>query len=642
MLTPISTFVISRVTAVMLIGILASNIYALEAPPEVPYFKQQVTDRTLPAVVERLPQVPFTVSFDYPDQTAGEYGGELRMLMGKAKDIRMMTVYGYARLVGFDRDLKFVPDLLESIDIIDNREFTLHLRPGHKWSDGHPFTTEDFRYYWEDIANNEELSPFGPPKALRVDDKLPEFEIIDEHTVRYTWPQPNPYFIPALAAPRPLYIYNPAHYLRQFHQRYVEADQLNTLVEEAGTRNWVGLHLRRGKQYRQDNPELPSLQPWVNTVAPPADRFVFVRNPYYHRVDNKGRQLPYIDRVVFNIVSGDLIPAKTGAGESDLQARYLRLDNYTFLKAGEKQNDFAVHLWKKATGAQIALFPNFNSSDAVWRELVRDVRFRRALSLAVNRHEVNQVIYYGLVLESNNTLLPESPLAKPEYQTKWATYDPETANQYLDELALTERDDRGVRLRPDGKPLEVIVHTAGESTEETDVLELIHDSWLDVGIKLYTKPSQREVFRNRVFSGDAMMSIWSGVDNGIASADMSPHEFAPTTQNQLQWPQWGQFYETGGNAGAAPDIDSVARLGELNNFWRTAVSHDERAKVWREILDIHSDEIFTIGVICGARQPVVVNNELRNVPKEGIYSWEPSSYFGIYRPDTFWFAQKRR
>ncbi len=633
--------VLLRVAALALI-ILTGTIHALETPPEVPYLQQQVNSGSLPPVTERLPDKPFVISFDHPDQTPGEYGGDLRMLMGKAKDIRMMTVYGYARLVGFDRNLEFVPDILAGFDVVENREFTLHLRPGHKWSDGHPFTAEDFRYYWEDVANNEELSPFGPAKALRVDNELPHFEIIDEHTVRYTWRQPNPYFLSALAGPRPLYIYTPAHYLKQFHQRYVDAEKLNALVEEVGTRNWVGLHLRRSKQYKQDNPELPSLQPWVNTVAPPSDRFVFVRNPYYHRVDNKGRQLPYIDRVVMNIVSGDLIPAKTGAGESDLQGRYLRLDNYTFLKAGEKQNDFTVHLWKKATGAQIALFPNFNSADPVWRELVRDVRFRRAMSLAINRHEINQVIYYGLVLESNNTLLPESPLSESEYQTKWAIYDPDAANRYLDELGLTARDNRGVRLRPDGKPLEVIVHTAGESTEETDVLELIHDSWLDVGIKLYTKPSQREVFRNRVFSGEAMMSVWSGVDNGIANADMSPHEFVPTAQNQLQWPKWGQFYETGGSAGEAPDMASVTRLGELNNLWRTSVSHDQRIKAWQEILAIHSDEIFNIGVICGAKQPIVVNNDLRNVPADGIYSWEPSSYFGIYRPDMFWFIADRR
>ncbi len=278
----------------------------------------------------------------------------------------------------------------------------------------------------------------------------------------------------------------------------------------------------------------------------------------------------------------------------------------------------------------------------MWRALARDPNLRRALSLAVDRSEINQVVYFGSVLESNNTVLPKSPLFKPQYQKNWAEFDLKKANELLDQLGLTERDDRGVRLMPDGRPLEIVVHTAGESTEETDVLELIHDSWLKAGIKLYTKPSQREVFRNRVFSGEAMMSVWKGVENGIPTADMSPQEFAPTSQNQLSWPKWGQFFETAGNAGEAPDMPKAQKLAELNEQWRRSTNNTQRASIWHEMLEIHADEIFSIGVVCGVRQPVVVSNELNNVPADGIYNWDPGSYFGIYRPDTFWFNESRR
>jgi peptide/nickel transport system substrate-binding protein len=89
-----------------------------------------------------------------------------------------------------------------------------------------------------------------------------------------------------------------------------------------------------------DNPEMPTLQPWMNITKPPADRFVAVRNPYFHRVDANGRQLPYIDRVVMAVAESKLIPAKTGAGESDLQARDIQFNNYTFLKKGEKTNNY--------------------------------------------------------------------------------------------------------------------------------------------------------------------------------------------------------------------------------------------------------------------------------------------------------------
>ena len=136
------------------------------------------------------------------DWTLGRYGGEVRTLMAKDRDIRMMVVYGYARLVGYDEQLQLVPDILEKRRRRSTAAiFTLHLRHGHKWSDGQPFTTEDFRYFWEDVANNKELSPVGLPRRCSSTASAPKFEVLNETTVRYTWDEPNPHFLPALAAP---------------------------------------------------------------------------------------------------------------------------------------------------------------------------------------------------------------------------------------------------------------------------------------------------------------------------------------------------------------------------------------------------------------------------------------------------------
>ncbi len=336
------------------------------------------------------------------------------------------------------------------------------------------------------------------------------------------------------------------------------------------------------------------------------------------------------------------MPAKTGANETDLQARYLRLDNYTFLKSASKRNPFDVRLWKTAKGAHMALFPNFNTNDPVYRELLRDVRFRRALSLAIHRYEINQVVYFRLVQESNNTVLVECPLYKPDYQTAWIDFDLETANALLDDLGLTRRDKRGIRLMADGRPLEILVQTAGESTEQTDVLELIHDSWLQAGIKLYSVPSTREVFRNRIFSGEAVMSIWHGLANAIPTADSSPSDLAPTSKYQYQWPKWGAWYESSGKSGEAPELPAARELVELNDRWARARTREERVDVWHRMLDIHRDQMFTIGIVNHVPHPVVVNTELHNVPETGFYDIAPGAYFGIYKPDTFWFSEARR
>jgi peptide/nickel transport system substrate-binding protein len=426
--------------------------------------------------------------------------------------------------------------------------------------------------------------------------------------------------------------------MKRFHERYADAAELASAAKAEGKRNWAALHNSRDNMYRFDNPDLPTLQPWMNTTRMPATRFIARRNPYYHRVDEAGHQLPYIDRVLLDLADSKLIPAKTGAGEVDLQARGLNFNNYTFLKAGEERNNYKVRLWRTVLGSQLALYPNLNAADPQWRALIRDVRFRRALSLAIDRSEINQAIYYGLGIEGNNTVQPTSLLYKPEYSSAWASFDLPKANELLDALGLTQRDERGVRRLPDGRPLEIIVETAGEDTEQTDVLELVHDTWLEAGIKLYSKPSQREVFRNRIFSGETTISIWSGYENGAPTPDMSPAELAPTMQQSYHWPKWGQYYETKGKAGESIDLEPAVRLFDLNKAWEVAATRSEREKIWHEMLAIHANQVFTIGIVGGVPQPVVVSDQLRNVPVEGVYNWDPGSHLGVYRPESFWFA----
>ncbi len=605
------------------------------AAVEPPMLAETVAQGKLPPVEKRLPQRPRVIEADEP----GQYGGELRMLMGKARDVRMMVVYGYARLVGYNDRFELVPDLLERLEVEGERAFTLHLRRGHRWSDGQPFTAEDFRYWWEDIANNPELSPFGLSRSMIVDGKGPKFEVLNRTTVRYSWDLPNPFFVPELAGSRPLYIYAPAHYMKQFHVRYADPAKLAERVRAAGVRDWSALHARMEAPYQNNNPQFPTHDPWINTTRGTSDRYVFVRNPYYHRVDRQGRQLPYIDRVVIYIADGGLIAAKTGAGESDLQARYLNFSDYTFLKKAERRTGTQVRLWDTSKGSQLALYPNLNVNDPVWRALMQDVRFRRALSLGINRREINQVLYYGLAVEGNNTVMKQCPLYDPMYRQTWAQFDLKKANALLDEIGLTKRDGQGLRLLPDGRSMTIVVETAGENTEQTDVLALIHDSWLRLGIKLFARPIQREVFRNRVFSGKTLMAVWTGLDNALPTADMSPQHLAPVSQQQLQWPKWGQYYETGGGAGEPATVPAVKELVELNEGWGRATSATVREFIWRRMLEIHAEQVFTIGLVSGVPQPVVVSERLRNVPQKGVYNWEPGAYFGVYHPETFWFAR---
>ena len=546
--------------------------------------------------------------------------------------------YGYARLVRYNEKFELIPDILASLDNDGDKVFTLHLRPGHRWSDGKPFTAEDFRYWWEDVINNKQLQAAGPPKELLSDGKPPKVEFIDETTIRYSWATPNPAFLPALAGAAPTYIYRPAHYLKQFHQKYTDEATLKALVEKAKVRSWTVLHNRTDASSRNDNPDQPTLDPWTIQTRAPSERFVLARNPYFHRVDSRGQQLPYIDRVVMSIADGRIIPAKTGSGESDLQARYLTFNNYTFLRQAAKRNAMQVNLWDTARGAQVALYPNLSVNDPVWRKLNRDARFRRALSLAINRHEINQVIYFGLAIEGGNTVLPNSPLYKKEYREAWSRFDLKEANRLLDELGLTKRDSRGLRLLPDGRPMKIVVETAGESTEQMDILELVHDTWLDLGIKIYPKALQRDVLRNRVFAGETVMCIWFGAEFALMDSDANPRDFVVHEQQQLQWPKWGQYRETKGKSGEPVDMPEAKELQTLEQAWAETADRDVRRGIWRRILEINADQQFTIGIVAGAMQPVVIGATLKNLPEQGIFNWEPGAQFGMYRPDTFYFG----
>ena len=625
------------ILALIVLLLAAGSALAAPAYQEQPFFAELVKKGKLPPVSGRLPENPAVADFQWPGQTPGQYGGELTMLISSAKDIKYMVTYGYTELIAYDAQYRLVPNLLESFDVEDGRIFTFHLRKGMKWSTGSPFTSEDFRFYWEDVANNKDLSPSGPPAEFLVQGEPPKVKIIDATTVRYSWSKPNANFLPSLALEPNFFIYKPSKFLKTFHAKYADPAELAAAVKDADTSNWAALFNRKSNQYRNDDPKLPTVGPWVLKTKPPSDRFVFERNPYYFRVDAQGHQLPYIDRVVCSVADSKLIPPKTGAGESMLQALKLRYADYTFLKDAEKSGGYRVLLWKTGSGSSFALYPNLTAKDPVWRKLIRDVRFRRALSLGIDRHEINQVIYYGLARVGANTVLPESPLYRPEFQKAYAQFDPDGANKLLDEIGLTKRDGDDFRLLPDGRPLTIIVDTAGQVPEESDVLELLRDSWAQIGVRLFTKLSDQEVFRRRIFSGESIMSVWTGLDNGLPTADSSPSDLAPVNQyTGLEWPKWGQYYETQGKAGEAPDMPEAKELMTLLSRWNMSSSTEERIQIWEKMLSIYTEQVFTIGTVAAAPQPVVVSNRLHNVPQEAMWSFSPGEFFGIYRPDIFW------
>jgi peptide/nickel transport system substrate-binding protein len=629
--------VITRRTA---LGLLAASVALPEAAlaaPEPPLFAAAVASGALPPMADRLPRNPRVVPLAAMGRKTGTHGGSMRILIGGQRDIRLMPINGYSRLVGYDQNLNLQPDILASVTVEADRVFTFHLREGHRWSDGSPFTAADFKYMWDDVINNEDLYKGGPPTDLLADGSPPRFEVVDPLTVRYSWDVPMPDFLPKLAAPAPLLLALPAAYMKQFHAAYTDEATLAKMVEEQRVDDWADLHTKMSRQNRPENPDLPTLEPWRPRTKPPAEQFIFERNPYFHRVDERGNQLPYIDRVVLNVSSSEIITAKTATGESDLQAAGISFSDYTLLKHSESTYQQNVALWRFTKGSAVALFPNLNCNDAVWRGLFQDVRMRRAMSVCIDRAEINKVIFFGLGRESADTVLPESPLFKPDYASAWAQYDPDLANRLLDELGLDQKDLSGRRMLPDGRVAGIVVETAGESTLETDVLELIRDHFWQVGLPLYVRTSQRDIFRSRALAGDVLLGVWAGLDNGVPTADMSPNQLAPSAEDQLQWPMWGMHYMSAESQGKPPELPAAQELLALLKAWRRTSTTQARREIWDRMLAIRADQVFTIGTVNGTLQPVVRARRMQNVPVDGLWGFEPTSFFGAYMPDTFFF-----
>ena len=236
------------------------------------------------------------------------------------------------------------------------------------------------------------------------------------------------------------------------------------------------------------------------------------------------------------------------------------------------------------------------------------------------------------------TVLPKSPFYDDRLRRAWSDYDPTQANALLDQMGLTQRASDGYRMLPDGRPLRLIVETSGERDEVESALQIIVDTWRDIGVQLIVRPLDRDTLYNRVDSGQTMAAVWYGWDDGIPTPETSPDYLSPEQQDFFAWPKWGQYFQTSGAAGEAVDMPEPQRLLDLAKAWNSTVSDEDRTRIWHDMLAIHADQVYGIGILAAAPQPVVVSRKLRNVPDTAIWSWEPGAQFGVLRPDEFFFA----
>lgn len=624
------------VTVLFVMALVAGYIYASFAASrdynEAPMLAALVKQGKLPPVEKRLPDDPMVVT---PVDEVGQYGGTWRRVALSPGDTMIHVRLGYEPLVRWDRDgKKLIPNVAKSWEIGNGgKTFTLHLRKGIKWSDGEPLTADDIAFWYEDVICNKELTPVYPA-WLQVNGKPAEFEKVDAYTVRFSFVKPHALFLEYLASPNagPSVFNYPKHYMKQFHPKYTSKSQLDAKVKAAKFDSWYKLFADRAQPFT--NPDLPTIRPWVLRSSPTATRIIAERNPYYWKVDTKGNQLPYIDRIAWDMVQDiQMITMKAVSGEVDMQARNLSFSDYPLLMENRDKGGYEVYLWNAGEGAS-AIFPNQTlEGDEVLRNLVRDVRFRRALSMAINRDEVNEVAYLGQATPVY-TMFPVASVGNDPEIRKFYEYNPKEANRLLDEMGLSKRDKDGFRLRPDGKPLTLtIVVNLGYSIH-ADVMQMVKRYWDAVGIKTVVDAISGSLWWPRIDSNNYQFVGYTtefATDYFVASYSMRC--LVPNEINTYWAPLWGRWYVTGGKEGEKP-VGDAAKIQDDFSKMLVTIDEKEREKLLEDMFRLWAKNMYVIPILGGYNIPVVVKKNFKNVPRKGNLAYAYSSP-GYLTPEQF-------
>jgi peptide/nickel transport system substrate-binding protein len=622
--------------AVLLVIGLACPGVASDAPfTEAPILKARVLSGDLPALSDRMPGEPIVVP---PVEEIGRYGGTWRRVHMGMPDAAGWMRLTYDPLLRWSTDYsKVEPNIARSWEISeDGRVFTFHLREGMRWSDGVPFTADDFVFWYEDIVLNDKLTPVVP-NWLTIGGVPGVLERVDDLTIRFRFPKTNGVILKWLASWTELVAGPPPkHYLKQFHPSYTPQADLDAKVSAEGYDTWMALYETKSNAFL--NPDRPVISAWRAETGADASIFIAERNPYYWKVDPEGNQLPYIDRIEMTLVqSAETVTLKAIAGEIDMQGRRIEFVNYPLLMEHREGGNYRILRWKPATTGQgtINLNQNYSHVDPVMGKLLQDKRFRQALSLGIDRQQIINLFFMGVTQARQVVPFEDTLYGVPGTEAMYTRHDPEAANRLLDEVGLTRRDKAGYRLRPDGERLKFTIAGFTPGTAYVDVAELLAVHWKELGIQATVKPEDVALWVVRATAGEHHVSVY-GASGGFRPM-MDPVWFFPSAPYAYWAPLHGLWYSSGGRAGEKP-TGQIARIVEIYDEAMTTLDEARQIELIKEAVTIHAENLWRIGVCGGFDAPFLVKNDFRNVP-EVSFSDNPLLAPGHTHPEQYFFKR---
>ena len=615
-------------------------VEAVTTYKEAPMLADLVAKGELPPVEERLPENPLVVPVT---ESIGVYGGTWHRGFLGPSDYNNYTRVVYDALVRFSPDGSTIePRLIESWESSDDfTTWTIHMRKGAKWSDGEPFTADDIMFWYEDVLLNTDLTPKVPKWMQSKDGSTAVVAKVDDYTVTWTYTNPNTTLMMELAnqdgGDKSYAVFLPAHYLKQFHAKYANADELAKMVTDASFKTWGELFATRKNP--AENPDRPVMAAWKPATRVSDEILVLQRNPYYVGVDSEGNQLPYIDEVQFKFFQdSQALNLAAIAGDLDLQERHIIMGNYPVFKENEAAGKYKVITWPTFGGSDAAItFNQTYDKDPVVAELLQTKDFRVALSYAMDRDEIKEAVFLGLGEARQPVPAPWHPYYPgDDVAFKYTEFNQDLANQMLDALGLTGRDGDGFRLNKDGKQFSIEISVVPNFANWPDVAQMVAADWQEVGVRTIVQVRERAVHFEMRDANEIVTELWNEDTTGFPFTGAP--KFDPRSQPGLAIaPLMRQWLQTNGTEGVEPTAE-FARIVEIIDEGKT-VGTEQQIALAQELFTLWVDQAYelgTVGLTPLVQGVVVLNNKLMNVPTTLGNDW-PLRTPGNANPEQFYF-----
>lgn len=611
---------------------------------EAPMLAEKVAARELPPVEERLPKQPMVLE---PSDEIGKYGGTWHRAFTGPADHQNIERISKNHMIFWDTGMtELQPHIARAFEANDdNTEFTFHLREGMKWSDGEPFTSDDIIFWYEDIFLNDELVPAKPGWA-KAGGELGVWEKIDDYTYKVKFVQPYGVFFELVSG---LTVnghftqlepcsggFSPKHYMMQFHAKYIGEEEANALAAEKGFDNWTKLFC-----FMNDpnlNPESPVTTAWKPITSFSEQQVILERNPYYWAVDTEGNQLPYIDRIIMSLAEDlEVLNLKAIAGEYDMQARHIDINKLPVLLENAEKGNYRIQFFRGRGGSASALAFNQDwDGDPEIAKYIQNADFRRALSMAIDREQINEAFYLGLGRPASTCAWPDPPYAPgEEYDQLYHTLDVEEANRLLDSIGLDKKDSEGFRLLPDGRRLVLeIMAVSGAFQDWPGLAEMFAQQWKEnVGVLAEVDAVERSLRNTRLTNNDTMLNFW-GAGNSEELFLFPNHSFA------FQWesgmgPMSGQWFQ---DHSIWHEPTGPVREQQLLYEEGAKLLREDRIEIGQKMRQIGCEQVFYIGTVTGVPAwTAVIKNNVRNVATGFPFTTVGQSPGNTY-PETWYFT----